>query len=76
MNNRMHTVMTRGIIFLAGVLAGAGTGLLYAPQSGVRTRRRLKELAGDIGEQAGEVVQDTTAKFDRVVEQGKRLMAL
>ena len=75
MNDRMQDIVTGGITFLAGLLVGAGTGLLYAPQSGVRTRRRLKEFAEDVSERAGNIAHDTSVKFDRVVERGKRLMA-
>lgn len=31
--------------FFAGLVAGIGTGLLLAPQSGARTRRQLHSLA-------------------------------
>lgn len=35
------------VSFLAGCLVGAGAALLLAPQSGLETRRRIREAAGE-----------------------------
>lgn len=35
-------------LFAAGLLVGAGLGLLFAPSSGERLRRELSERAGDL----------------------------
>jgi gas vesicle protein len=42
------------LAFGIGVSAGAAMALLYAPQSGVRTRRKLRKSMGD----AGDYLQD------------------
>lgn len=47
MNERMHTVVKGGFMFLTGLMVGAGAGFLLAPESGVRTRRRLSAMAED-----------------------------
>jgi gas vesicle protein len=54
-------------VFAVGVAAGAAVALIYAPQSGAKTRKQLlrklddatdyvKEVSGDFGDRAGDVV--------------------
>lgn len=38
--------------FLAGGLIGAGLALIFAPQSGKKTRKQIREFAEDVKEQA------------------------
>lgn len=52
-----------------GFCVGVGTGVLLAPQSGARTRRRLKSLAEGM-------VEDTAEAVDEVIERGRRLIAV
>lgn len=40
--------------FLAGGLLGAGLALLFAPQSGKKTREQIKDLAEDMKDQVVE----------------------
>lgn len=75
MNERMHTVVKGGLMFLTGLMVGAGTGLLLAPESGARTRRRLINMAEDLGERAGDIAADARWKVNRAIERGKRLVA-
>lgn len=52
--------------FLAGVSIGAGVALLYAPQSGVATRKKLKrniDDAGDYLEDAGDYLKEQAEKL-------------
>jgi gas vesicle protein len=71
---------------LAGAMVGAAIALLYAPQSGVRTRKdirkfagntvdRLDELQGVIRDQAAEWVDDISEVVRDGVERGKKLRA-
>ena len=57
--------------FFAGLVAGIGTGLLLAPQSGARTRRQLHSLAKDLQEETSHILGDTKASIDKVIEQDK-----
>ena len=69
---------------LAGALAGAAIALLYAPQSGVRTKKdikkfarktvdRLDDLQGDIRDQVTHWVDDVTDVVKDGVDRGKKL---
>lgn len=75
MNERMHNAVKGGVMFLTGLMIGAGTGFLLAPESGARTRRRLSAMAEDLGERVGDIAADARWKVDRVIERGKRLVA-
>ncbi len=75
MNERMHIVVKGGFMFLTGLMVGAGTGFLLAPESGARTRRRLRAFAGDLGERVCEIAADARWNVDRAIERGKRLVA-
>jgi gas vesicle protein len=56
------------IAFAVGVTAGAAVALLYAPQSGVKTRKQLRkgvEDAGDYLEDAGDYLKDQAERLTR-----------
>ena len=45
---------------------GAAVGLLTAPRSGERTRRRLVRAAEDVKDQAAEVYDDVTERLENL----------
>lgn len=50
-----------------GAVIGAGVALLSAPESGRRTRRRIRRVAGDVRDSAGGRIDDLADEFkDRV----------
>jgi gas vesicle protein len=54
------------VAFSIGVAAGAAVALLYAPQSGIRTRRQLRrgfEDASDCVRNTAETISDQTGKY-------------
>lgn len=56
------------IAFGVGVAAGAAVALLYAPQSGAKTRKQLKRGIDDAGEylnDAGEYLKDQAERLSR-----------
>lgn len=61
--------------FLSGVTLGVAAGLLWAPQSGKRTREDLQDFAADTLDEAGEWVDTTKEtfkdKFDELLKRGK-----
>jgi gas vesicle protein len=59
----MRTEKAIGIALAVGAV-GAGTALLFAPQSGARTRRMFRRKAEDIG-------QGFREAYHEVIEKGK-----
>jgi gas vesicle protein len=57
--------------FFAGLVAGIGTGLLLAPQSGARTRRQLHSLTKDLQEESNYMLGDAKTSLGKVIEQDK-----
>ncbi len=65
-----------GSVFLAfvlGGLVGAGVALLLAPQSGVETRRKIKEFTDDVKEKANDYAGTAKEKVTSTVEKAKDL---
>ena len=73
-NERNGIVMTAGLSFLAGCLVGGAAGVLYAPQSGTRTRRRVVDFADDVRERAGDATEQAAQTIHNVVERGRGLV--
>ena len=57
--------------FFSGVALGIAAGLLWAPQSGRRTREDLQDLATDTLDQAGEWIDTTKETVDDFLKRGK-----
>jgi len=72
--NGMNGVVVAGLTFFAGCVVGGVTGLLYAPQSGARTRRQLVGFGEDVRERAGEVTEQAAHTIHKVVEKGRSLV--
>jgi gas vesicle protein len=61
-------------VFAVGVAAGAAVALIYAPQSGEKTRRQLRrglEDAGDYLKDAADTLSDHAEKY---VKRGKDIV--
>ncbi|MCE5313222.1 MAG: YtxH domain-containing protein [Nitrospiraceae bacterium] len=65
------TSLKIGVAFLAGGLIGAGIALLYAPQSGKKTRRDIQRTARKLKNAGYEIVDETIEKVSEVVEDVK-----
>ncbi|HDP94412.1 MAG TPA: YtxH domain-containing protein [Candidatus Aminicenantes bacterium] len=57
--------------FLTGAAIGAGLALLFAPQSGEETRRKLRETGNQLSDDARESYERLSRDAQKVVEQVK-----
>lgn len=73
MTNGTRSFWVGSAMFTVGALIGAGVGLLYAPQSGARTRRQLHLLATDAREKAGHLVEDAKHAVKQAIDETKKI---
>ncbi|HAM39439.1 MAG TPA: hypothetical protein DCP53_08630 [Elusimicrobia bacterium] len=59
------------LAFLIGGAIGACLGLLFAPQSGKETRKKVKIFAESIGEKTGELIEEGKEKIEELVHSSK-----
>ncbi|MCK9582815.1 MAG: YtxH domain-containing protein [Endomicrobiales bacterium] len=59
------------LAFILGGLIGAALGVLYAPSSGKETRKRIKNMTGDLIDNAGDFVENVKEKTINAVEDAK-----
>jgi gas vesicle protein len=75
MNNQVRDVGFSGFMFMTGLIAGFGTGLLFAPRSGEETLRRLRHLASDASVSTLRLVKDVKGAAGIMREHTKRLVS-
>ncbi len=73
MDTETRCVFVAGLTFFSGLIFGLGMGVLLAPQSGSRTRRHLRTMVEDIGERAGEWVEDAKDTMNGMVDRGRTI---
>lgn len=84
MGNNNNKMAAAALMLVAGGIIGAGVALLFAPQSGERTRRDLSRCARKVKTRADEAVEDLADnisdlvdtigdKTDDLVERGKEV---
>lgn len=84
MGERNDDVMTGAMLVLAGAILGAGVALLFAPQSGRRTRRDIGRYARKAGRKLEGVAEEVVGslagmtegveeKAEEILEKGKDL---
>ncbi|KAB0664846.1 YtxH domain-containing protein [Oryzomonas japonica] len=61
-------VAAAALLMVAGGIVGAGLALLWAPQSGQRTRRDITRYAKRAKTRADEAVEDITTNINDLVE--------
>ncbi len=78
MDERNDGVVMGAMLVLAGAILGAGAALLFAPQSGERTRRDISRYARKTGKMvegvAGEVAGSVAGMADAVEEKAEELL--
>jgi len=58
MSSQVREAGLNGLMFMTGLVAGFGTGLLFAPRSGEETLRRFRHLANDASVSTVRLVED------------------
>jgi gas vesicle protein len=61
-------------VFTIGVAAGAAVALIYAPQSGIRTRRQLRRGIEDAGEYVKNTAETISDHAEKYVKRGKDIV--
>jgi len=78
MDERNDGVMVGAMLVLVGAILGAGAALLFAPQSGSKTRRDISRYARKTGKMvegvAGEVVGSVSGMADAVEEKAEEYL--
>ena len=62
------------IAFALGALAGGAAALLFAPQSGASTRRKMKRSLEDLGDNLGEAAEYVKQQADRLSKEAQKLV--
>ena len=73
MDTETRCAVVAGLTFFSGLIFGLGMGVVLAPQSGSRTRRHLRTMVEDMGERAGELVEDAKDTMNGVVDRGRKI---
>ena len=68
MEIRDNKVAAAALLLVAGGIIGAGVTLLFAPQSGERTRRDISRCAKRVKSRADDVVEDIADNISDLVE--------
>lgn len=59
-----------------GAAAGAAVALIYAPQSGARTRRQIRRGLEDAGDYIKEAAETIGGRAEKCVKQGKNVVEM
>ncbi len=59
--------------FILGGVLGASLALLFAPESGRRTRERLRDLATDVRDKTIDLSEELRDKAEDAVERGREV---
>ena len=68
MEDRENKIAAAALFVIAGGVIGAGLALLFAPQSGTRTRKDIVRYSKKARNRADEVVDDLAANVSNLVE--------
>lgn len=72
-SGKTESLVPIALSFFLGSILGAGLALLFAPESGRKTRKRIKGFAEDVLEKAEVSFEDIKEKVNSATEKGRRL---
>lgn len=62
------------LAFILGGTLGASLAMLFAPESGRRTRERLRDLAADMRDRTLDLSEDLRDKAEDAIERGREVL--
>jgi gas vesicle protein len=68
MKTTNDTARVATLMLMAGGIIGAGLALLFAPQSGTRTRRDIARMSSKVKDQAADAVEDFSETVHEMVD--------
>ncbi|MEK7204721.1 MAG: YtxH domain-containing protein, partial [candidate division NC10 bacterium] len=70
---RGYSAASVALGFILGGVLGGCLALLFAPESGRRTRERLRDLAADVRDKTIDLSEDIRDKAEDAVEKGREV---
>ena len=58
---------------LMGVAIGTLAGILFAPDKGSKTRKKLRRQSDELKEKLSNMVDDMTEKYEQVMDKSKKV---
>lgn len=74
MQTETRWILFSTMTFFTGLVLGLSTGVLCAPQSGTRTRQKLKNMAEDAAERVEDWADETKQTMSDMVKRGKNVV--
>lgn len=75
MGKDMNYGMAVFFSFIGGALLGAGAAILLAPESGEKTRKRIRQYSEKIADEIKDRVEDMNTKAKKYVDEAKEKIA-
>lgn len=73
-NNGQDPSRAVALALLVGGVVGGSLGLLLAPDSGRRTRERLRDLVGEARERTLDTAEEVRDRVEDLIDQGRTLV--
>jgi gas vesicle protein len=72
--DRGYSAAAVALAFVVGGTLGATLAMLFAPESGRRTRERLRDLAADVRDRTLDLSDDLRDKAGDAIERGREVL--